>query len=156
MQLQRRVADLQDTWQRQKAAFLQAADASLAAAAASTAAAAAAAAARLSTAVSQQLLHEQLEGIQAIKQQQQEQEQAQHAAAAALAAAHAAAEAAARQERCARQRELTQTYMQEMAQQLQETEAKAEQLRVATVQVWFLGLLLCRAAARIDCLSCTT
>lgn len=104
LQLQRRAEDLQDAFQRQRTEFLHSSAASLAASSESTAAAAEAAAARLSTAVGRQLLHDQLEGIQLLKQEQQEQAGVQHAAEAAVAAARAAAEHAAREERCAEQR----------------------------------------------------
>lgn len=114
LQLQRRVEGLQETSQRQKAVFLQAAAASLAASAASTAAGAEAAATRLSAAVSRQLLHDQLEGIQLIKQEQQERVAAQQAAEEAAAAARAAAEDAARNEECAEQRAQVLTYKQQV------------------------------------------
>jgi hypothetical protein len=114
LQLQRRAEGLQETSQRQKAAFLQAAAASLAASAASTAAGAEAAVVRLSAAVSRQLLHDQLEGIHLIKQEQQERVAAQQAAEAAAAAARAAAEDAARIEKCSEQRAQVMTYKQQV------------------------------------------
>lgn len=129
VQLQRRADDLQESWQRQRATFLQTATSSLAEASCSTAAAAEVAAARLSNAVSRQLLHDQLSCISAIKQHQQEQAVAEEAAAAAVQAAQAVAEAAAQQQRSVARKVLVAQYKQRVEQQQLEVQAEVEQLQ---------------------------
>lgn len=130
-QAQRRLEALQEDWQRQHSAFLASAWQTLQQAESATLDAAEAAASRLSNAVEQMLLQDQLEGIGVVRREQQDRREAQAAADAAAEAAVAATAEAARRQRTAEQKEQVAEYRQHLCQQQAEADAHAHEQQQA-------------------------
>jgi chromosome segregation ATPase len=144
LQVQRRQHAAADDWRRAHAAFLSRAEQQLREASAAATAGADAAASRLSSAVSRQLLHDQLAGMSMLRGQQQQAQAAARAAAEAVQAAQAAAAGEAARQRAAQQRAQVQDYKQ----QLQQERCEAQRLDEQAAQAAAAAAGAAMAAAR--------